>query len=133
MVDELMMGEIKEYSIDCCWFFNEARKAAIQYAVWSAAPEYRMIGAAGVKVHKISNKDLEPYLGRGMMPLLEDTTLVELLKKRDGDIPMVLAAWSQCDPDVYDAELYSLAAAVLKDAPLNTATERSSSRAKEGH
>ena len=35
----------------------------------------------GIKVCKISNKDLELCMGKGRMPLLEDTTLAELRKK----------------------------------------------------
>ena len=49
---------------------EESVTAAIKYARWSAAAEYRLLASKGIKVGELSMADLEPYLGRGRLPVL---------------------------------------------------------------
>ena len=42
---------------------DEALVAAVKYAQWSAAAEYRLLASAGIRVDEISFDDLEPFLG----------------------------------------------------------------------
>ena len=56
--------------------------AAVTYAQWSAAAEYRPLAATGIRVNEISFEDLEAYLGRGRIPVLENVLLIDLLGQK---------------------------------------------------
>ena len=58
---------------------DETLAAAIKYAQWPAAAEYRLLASAGIRVDEISFDDLEPFLGRGRMPSLQSVLLSDLL------------------------------------------------------
>ena len=57
---------------------DECVTAAIKYARWSAAAEYRLLASKGIKVGGLSMADLEPFLGWGRLPVLERVSLVLL-------------------------------------------------------
>ena len=57
---------------------EESVTAAIKYAGWSAAAEYRLLASKGIKVGELRMADLEPYLGRGCLPVLEHVSLALL-------------------------------------------------------
>ena len=51
---------VKEIGIE-----DETRAAAIKYAQWSAAAEYRLLARAGIRFDEISFDDLEHFLRSG--------------------------------------------------------------------
>ena len=73
---------------------EDALVAAVAYARWSAAAECRLLAAAGIHVNDISWKELEPFLGRGRMPVLETVTLTDLLDHAKQELELV--AWTHC-------------------------------------
>ena len=58
---------------------SESLHAVIQHVQWSAAAEHRLLASFGVRVRQIDLDDLEPFLGRGRMPVLKDMRLQEVL------------------------------------------------------
>ena len=86
--------------------------AAITYARWSVAAEYRLLASAGIHVDDISGADLEPFLGRGRMPVLETVTLKELLDYSKQELEMV--AWAQGQDDAYGSGRFVMLASVLR-------------------
>ena len=83
---------------------DDALAVAIAYARWSAAAEYRLLAAAGIHVDDISWKDLEPFLGRGRMPVLETVTLSDLLDYTKQDLELV--AWTQGQDDAFGCDRF---------------------------
>ena len=80
---------------------NDTLVAAIKNAQWSAAPEYRLFASAGIRVDEISFDDLEPFLGRGRMPVLQNILPSDLLDMNKHHLEQ--AAWSQQQDDSTDA------------------------------
>ena len=97
---------------------NESVRAAIKYARWSAAAEYRLLASRGIKVADISMSDLEPYLGRGRLPVLEQVSLA-LLKDNERDL-LDRMAWTLGVDDAYGHDRFSMVAAVPKQIFLRT-------------
>ena len=87
-------------------------KAAIKYARWSAAAEYRLLASKGIKVGETSMADLEPYLGRGRLPVLERVSLALLNASTVDNVDKM--AWSLGVDDAYGHDRFSMVAAVLK-------------------
>ena len=61
---------------------QETLVAAIGYALWSATAEYRLLASKGIIVDQISARHIEPYLGRGRMPVIEEVLLSDLAGMR---------------------------------------------------
>lgn len=91
---------------------DESLKAAIKYARWSAAAEYRLLASHGIKVGDVSIADLEPYLGRGRFPVLERVSLAMLSDTKRNIIDQM--AWSLGVDDAYGHDRFTMVAAVLK-------------------
>ena len=98
---------VKELGIEA-----ETLAAAIKYAQWSAAAEYRLLASAGIRVDEISFDDLEPFLGRGRMPVLQNVLLSDLLDLNKHNLEQV--AWSQQQDDAYGCDRFVLMASVLR-------------------
>lgn len=88
-----------------------AIEAAIRYAQWPAAAEYRLLASAGIRVDEISF-DLEQYVGRGRMPVLEAVYLSELLDLNKHDLELV--AWSQEQDDAVGCDRLALMVSILR-------------------
>ena len=54
--------------------------------------EYRLLAANGIKVGQINLRDLEPYLGRGRLPVLIEIPLSELNESKVDVVDKL--AWS---------------------------------------
>ena len=76
---------------------DDALAAAVTYARWSAAAEYRLFAAAGIHVDDISWEDLEPFLGRGRTPVLETIKLSDMLDYKRQNLELVARAQGQDD------------------------------------
>ena len=85
--------------------------AAIRHARWSAAAEDRLLAAAGIHVDDISWSDLEPFLGRGRMPVLETVKLSELLDYAKQNLELV--AWAQGQYDAYGCDRFVMMTSIL--------------------
>ena len=51
---------------------HEAEQITRNYVTWSQIAEVRMLALRGIEMHQLTKEQLEPLLGRGQMPLLED-------------------------------------------------------------
>ena len=91
---------------------DKTLSAAVAYARWSAAAEYRLLAAAGIHVDDISWEDLEPFLGRGRMPVLETVTLSELLDHAKQELELV--AWAQGQDDAFGCDRFVMLASILR-------------------
>ena len=91
---------------------DETLAAAIDYARWSAAAEYRLLAAAGIHVNDIAWDDLQPFLGRGRMPVLETVKLSDLLSYTRQDLELV--AWAQGQGEAYGSDKYVLMTSILR-------------------
>ena len=57
---------------------EEALPAAVSFAQWSAA-EYRILAPHSILVEEIPWKEIDPFQGRGLMPVIEEAQLQDLL------------------------------------------------------
>ena len=87
-------------------------QAAISYAKWSAAAEYRLLATCGIKVKEFTLAELEPFLGRGRLPVLVEMPLSELNETKTDRVDDM--AWSLGVDDAYGHDRYAMTAAVLK-------------------
>ena len=104
---------------------EESVTAAIKHAIWSAAAEYRLLASKGIKVGELSMADLEPYLGRGRLPVLERVSLALLNATKVDNVDKM--AWSLGVGDAYGHDRFSMVAAVLKQIFLRASKGRRTS------
>ena len=86
--------------------------AAVSYAQWSVAAEYRLLAFKGIHVDEISLRDLEPFLGRGRTPVLENALLGDLIGM--GKHTHEQVAWAQEEDDAFGCDRYVMIISVLR-------------------
>ena len=91
---------------------DDALAAAVAYARWSAAAEYRMLAAAGIHVDDISCDDLEPFLGRGRTPVLERVKLSDMHDYKRQNLELV--AWAQGQDDAFGCDKFVIPVSILR-------------------
>ena len=110
-VKDNRLPQVDNY-IKQCGIEEASVTASCTYAKWSAAAEYRLLAAQGIKVGEISLDDLEPFLGRGRLPVLIEMPLAQLNKTKVDVVDKL--AWSLGVDDAYGHDRYTMTAAVLK-------------------
>ena len=95
-----------------CGVEKERVRAAVAYGKWSAAAEYRLLASRGIRVGDLTLAALEPYLGRGRLPVLVSVPLSELNNVKVDVVDKV--AWSLGVDDAYGHDRFSMTAVVLK-------------------
>ena len=71
-----------------------------------------LLEAAGIHVDDISWDELEPFLGRGRMPVLETVKLSDLLDYKRQD--MELVAWAQGQDDAFGCDKFVMLTSILR-------------------
>ena len=120
-VHDNRLPQVDEY-VRRCNLEAESLQAAITYTKWSAAAEYRLLASCGIKVGEFTLDELEPYLGRGRLPVLVEMPLSELNDTKTDKVDRM--AWSLGVDDAYGHDRYAMTAAVLKQIFKRASTGR---------